>query len=150
MYLIYYDFFIFILAVVSLCCFLWLLRAGASLPRTALASHWRGFSCCGAWALGVWIAETHSLVAPQHVGSFQTKDWTGVPSISRQILNHGTTRQALVIILDSLLWYLFIWVIHLLLQMLWFGFLDMSDGNALEQMGLTIEVYFWARLLPKP
>ena len=35
------------------------------------------------------------LVAPQHVESSQTRDWTGVPCIDRQILTHCTTREVL-------------------------------------------------------
>ena len=34
------------------------------------------------------------LVAPRHVGSSQTRARTRVPCISRQILNHCTTREA--------------------------------------------------------
>ena len=37
------------------------------------------------------------LVAPRHVGSSQTRARTRVPCISRQILNHCTTREALVL-----------------------------------------------------
>ena len=33
------------------------------------------------------------LVAPQHVGSSRTRDWTCVPCIGRQILNHCVTRE---------------------------------------------------------
>ena len=32
-------------------------------------------------------------VAPQHVGSSRTRDWTRVPWIGRQILNHCATRE---------------------------------------------------------
>ena len=35
------------------------------------------------------------LVAPRHVGSSQTRAWTCVPCIGRQIPNHCTTREAL-------------------------------------------------------
>ena len=34
------------------------------------------------------------LVTPQHVGSSQTRTWTRVPCIGRQILNHCATREA--------------------------------------------------------
>ena len=37
------------------------------------------------------------LVAPQHVGSSQTRARTRVPCISRQTLNHCATREALLI-----------------------------------------------------
>ena len=55
---IYFISFIFLfLAALGLhCCvqaFLWLQRAGVTLHRGAQASHWGGFSCCGAWALGM-------------------------------------------------------------------------------------------------
>ena len=33
------------------------------------------------------------LVAPQHVGSSQTRDQTHVPCIDKQILNHCATRE---------------------------------------------------------
>ena len=38
------------------------------------------------------------LVAPRHVGSSQTRARTRVPRIGRQILNHCTTREALIFI----------------------------------------------------
>ena len=34
-------------------------------------------------------------VAPRHVESSQTKDWTGIPWIGRQTLNHWATREVL-------------------------------------------------------
>ena len=40
------------------------------------------------------------LVAPRHVGSSQTRARTRVPCISRQILNHCPTREALQIIFN--------------------------------------------------
>ena len=40
------------------------------------------------------------LVAPQHVGSSQTRAQTRVPCIGRQILNHCTTREALYYLLN--------------------------------------------------
>ena len=39
------------------------------------------------------------LVAPRHVGSSQTRARTRVPCISRQILNHCATREALNVLL---------------------------------------------------
>ena len=58
--------------------------------------HYRGLSCCGAQAPDVqaqylWLTD---LVAPWHVGSSQTRAWTRVPCIGRQILNHCATREA--------------------------------------------------------
>ena len=37
------------------------------------------------------------LVAPRHVGSSQTRARTRVPCIGRQILNHCTTRETLIV-----------------------------------------------------
>ena len=69
---------------------------GATLHRGARASHYRGLSCCGAQAPDaqaqqLWLT---GLVAPQHVGSSQTRARTRVPCIGRQILNHCATREA--------------------------------------------------------
>ena len=77
--------------------FLQLRQAGATLHRGARASHCRGLSCCGAQAPDaqaqqLWLT---GLVAPRHVGSSQTRARTRVPCISRQTLNHCTTREAL-------------------------------------------------------
>ena len=41
-------------------------------------------------------------VAPQHVGSSQTRAQTGVPCIGRQTLNHCATREAPLILFYSL------------------------------------------------
>ena len=71
-------------------------QAGASLHRGAWASHCRGLSCCGAQAPDaqaqqLWLT---GLVAPRHVGSFQTRARTRVPCIGRRIPNHCATREA--------------------------------------------------------
>ena len=57
------------------------------------ASQCGGFSCCGAQALGMraWQFRCMGLDAPQHVGFFD------VPCIGRQILNHWTTSEVLVL-----------------------------------------------------
>ena len=75
--------------------FLWLWRAGSTLRCGAQASHCRGFSCCRARALGVQasVVVAHSLVAPWHAGSSQTRDRTRVPCIGRRILNHCAARE---------------------------------------------------------
>ena len=52
------------------------------------------FSSCSMWAQQLWHT---GLVAPQHVGSSQTRDRTHVPCIDRQILNCCTTREVLQI-----------------------------------------------------
>ena len=77
--------------------FLQLRQAGATLHRGAQASHYRGLSCCRAQSPDVqaqqlWLT---GLVAPQHVGSSQTRARTRVSCIGRQILNHCATREAL-------------------------------------------------------
>ena len=72
-------------------------QAGATLHRGAQASHYRSPSRCGAQAPDaqaqhLWLTGP---VAPQHAGSSQTRAQTRVPCISRQTLNHCTTREAL-------------------------------------------------------
>ena len=59
---------------------------------SAWASHCGSFSCCRTWALGSvgWIIVCMGLVA---LWSFWTRNWTCVPCIGRQILNHQTTRE---------------------------------------------------------
>ena len=47
-----------------------------------------GFSSCSAWAQQLWLM---GLVAPQHVGSFHTRERTHVFCTDRWILNHCTT-----------------------------------------------------------
>ena len=71
--------------------------AGTALHRDARASHYRGLSCCGAQAPDAqaqqwWLTGP---AAPWHVGSSQTRARTRVPCISRRILNHCATREAL-------------------------------------------------------
>ena len=41
------------------------------------------------------------LVAPQRAGSFRTRDRTGVPRVAKQILNHWTTREGRLSILNT-------------------------------------------------
>ena len=95
---------------------LWL--AGAILCCGAWASHCGSFSCCGAralerrlsscgtWTQQLWLTGSRAqaqqlwrtgLVAPWHVGSSWTRARTHVPCISRQILNHCTTREVPVL-----------------------------------------------------
>ena len=69
---------------------------GATLHHGARASHYHSLSCCRAQAPDaqaqyLWLM---GLVAPQHVGSSQTRARTRVPCIGRQILNHCATREA--------------------------------------------------------
>ena len=58
--------------------------------------HYRGLSCCRAQAPDAQAQQPWptGLVAPQHVGSSQTRAQTHVPCIGRQILNHCATREA--------------------------------------------------------
>ena len=54
-----------------------------------------GFSSCGSRALERRLSSCDTgLVAPQHVGSSQTRSRTRVPCIGRQILNQCATREA--------------------------------------------------------
>ena len=63
------------------------------------------FSSCGMQAQLLWLMGSRvqaqqlwctGLVAPQHVGSSWTRARTRVPCIGRRILNHCTTREALL------------------------------------------------------
>ena len=63
-----------------------------------------GFSCCQAWAL----EQTQQLwcmgwMAPWHVVSSWTRDWTCVPCIGRRIFNQWTTREALKVHFSQML-----------------------------------------------
>ena len=63
-----------------------------------------GLSRCGlwVWALERWLSCGTPVQMPHSiVGSFQTRNWTSVPCIARQILNHCTTREALDSILEE-------------------------------------------------
>ena len=100
--LLHFLFYIFIylfMVVLGLRCYAWAFSScseqGYS-PCRAQASPRSGFSCWGARALGAQAQQLRrmGLAALRHVGSSQTRDWTHVPCISRQILNHWTTREA--------------------------------------------------------
>ena len=70
--------------------------SGATLHRSARASHHRGLPRCGAQAPDaqaqqLWLTGP---VAPRHVGSSQTRARTRVPCIGRQTLNHCATGEA--------------------------------------------------------
>ena len=64
--------------------------AGLSLQRPLL------LRSTGSRRAGSVVVAT-GLVAPRHVGSSQTRAWTLVPCIGRQILNHCATREAQVL-----------------------------------------------------
>ena len=74
--------------------------AGTALHRGARAFHYRGPSRCGAQAPDAQAQQLWPTgpAAPWHVGSSQTRARTRVSCISRQILNHCATREALSII----------------------------------------------------
>ena len=81
--------------------FLYLRRVGATLHHSARASHGCGLSCCSLSCCGAQAPNVQAqylwltgLVAPQHVGSSQTRARTRVPCTGRQILNHCATREA--------------------------------------------------------
>ena len=83
---------------------------------SAQASHCGGFSCCKAQASGTWASvvatcELRSWVAPWHVGSSRTKDWTHVPYIVRQILIHCITKEILIV-LSLIKYFIFKGIIH--------------------------------------
>ena len=71
--------------------------AGTALHRCARAPHHRGPSRRGAQAPDAQAQQLWPTgpAAPRHVGSSQTRARTRVPCISRQILNHCATREAL-------------------------------------------------------
>ena len=89
--------YLFLAALVLCYCenFSLLAVSGAALSCDTWASHYSGFSCCGAqplecigvklWCMG--------LVATRHVGSSRSRNWTCVPWIGRRLLNHWTTRE---------------------------------------------------------
>ena len=67
-----------------------LVMAGRRYSRGGVwASHCGGFSCYQ----GTGSRHAGSVDALWHVGSSWSRDWTRVPCLSRQILNHWTTRE---------------------------------------------------------
>ena len=62
---------------------------------SAWALHCCDLCCCRALALGIQasIFVAMGLVTPPHVGSSQTRNWTCVPCLGRQIPKHWTTRE---------------------------------------------------------
>ena len=60
-------------------------------------SHRSGFPCCrGQACVRTSAVVTQGLSCPGHEGASQTRDQAGVPCIVRRILNHWTTREALM------------------------------------------------------
>ena len=78
----------------------------ATLCFCAWASHCGGFSCRNMRALELMGSELWStgLADPKHTGSSWTRGWTCVPRIGRWILNHWTTREALLSFFYFLSW----------------------------------------------
>ena len=114
------------LVVAAPCCGARASRGGCSLLWSTGISWWRlpvvehgrlvvAAPCCGARALGhtgfsscSWRAQElcFTAVASQPVASSQTCVWTCVPCISRQILNHWTTREAQLLSIWSIgIWF---------------------------------------------
>ena len=98
-YLFIYLFLYLFLAVLGLCfCARVFSSCGKRGPLFIMVRgplHYRGLFYCGAQAPDaqaqqLWLT---GLVALRHVGSSQTRARTRVPCISRQILNHCTTRE---------------------------------------------------------
>ena len=91
---------LFLLPALSLTCCVWLSsscgKQGLLSSCSAWTSHWGGFSRCRAWAL-----ECTDWVTPQHVESSGTR--ARVFCIGTWILNHWTTREALLCFLRSIL-----------------------------------------------
>ena len=78
-----------------------------------------GVSSCGTRAQQLWLVGSRvqaqqlwhtGLVAPRHVGSSRTRARTRVPCVGRQVLNHCTTREALL--LQILILHVIIPIIH--------------------------------------
>ena len=66
---------------------------GSSLPCSTRAPQCSGFFCWSSQVCrlqGLWYMDW---VAPQHVGSSRTRDWTPVPCVGGWILNHWTTSE---------------------------------------------------------
>ena len=98
--------FIFILAVLSLCCHMWASSGcgqwGYSPAVVLGASFCSGFSCYRAQSLGDMgfsscgscsVIVGHGLSCSQHVSSFPTRNQTFVPYSGKWMFNHWTTRE---------------------------------------------------------
>ena len=77
--------------------FLRLRQAGPALCCCVQAAHCGGFPCCGVRALDAWasVVVAMGLVAPQHVGSFQSKDLTHVPWLAGRLSMSGPPGKSL-------------------------------------------------------
>ena len=97
--------------------FLWLQRVNFSLRWLP----WLQSMGSRLWAQWLWYT---GLVAPLHVGSSWTRDWTHVSCTGRRILYHWATREALSLITFSF----------------WFKVTDMQLFLSLEHLGATAEL----------
>ena len=80
--------FLYLLAVLGLCCYL---------PALSRCGKWGPLSSCGAQA-----PPCGGLVALQQVGSFGIRDGTHVPCVGKQILNHQGSLRLPVLLTDQL------------------------------------------------
>ena len=76
----------------------WVFVAARRLSLVVASGGYSSLRCSGfslQWLLLMWSADSRclGLVAPQHVGSSQTRAQTRVPYIGRRILNHSITRE---------------------------------------------------------
>ena len=95
------------------------------------------------------IVVVQGLVALRHVESSQTRDWTRVSCIGRQILTHCTTREVLVLYfhLPFLLW---IKILHSTYYTL-LSTLTSRNQDRRGNEGKRIKLHFcWAGSLPRP
>ena len=125
--------------------FLSLWQAEVTLHRSARASHYRGLSCCGAYAPDaqaqqLWLKGP---AAPWHVGSSQTRARTRVPCIGRQILNHCATREAPNHFKKQ---FLFSWILSVTIEYFvfyWFLSISFIISFSPAYFGCVFLFYFW-------
>ena len=75
--------------------YFWLRRVFVAVCRLSLVAESGGYSslrCMGFSLQWLLLLRSTGLVAPRHVGSSWTRDWTRVPCIGRRILNHCASR----------------------------------------------------------
>ena len=94
---------------------------GSLSSRGTWASHCCGFSCCGAWTPECWFSSCGAwAVSPWHEGSSLAGDQTHVSCVTKQILNHWTTREdSALILFNGTLW----WIEYFNFSEIWFFFM---------------------------